>query len=266
VKISIVTISYNQAEFLEEAILSVLNQDYPDIEYIVVDPGSTDGSREIIEKYRDQITHVVLDPDIGPADGLNRGFSMATGDIYGFLNSDDIFLEGALSTAARTFAEYRDVDVVSAHGFIIDREGKRNRKVFSDPYSLLSDAYGQTVLIQPSTFFKASAYKKVTGFNVENRSNWDGELFYNIAQAGGKFTRVNEFWSGYRLYPESITGGATLDEKIKDYGERKFQEIMGRQKRWYDKPLLLLLKAIKHISNPYALVERLAKGKIYGQG
>ena len=83
-KFSIVTISYNQAQFLEQAIRSVIEQDYPDVEYIVVDPGSTDGSREIIERYRDRIDRIIFEPDKGPADGLNKGFAQATGDVFGF--------------------------------------------------------------------------------------------------------------------------------------------------------------------------------------
>ncbi len=77
-KVSVVTISYNQAEFLEQCIRSVIEQDYDDIEYIVVDPGSTDGSRDIIEKYHDYIDHIIFEPDCGPADGLNKGFAHAT--------------------------------------------------------------------------------------------------------------------------------------------------------------------------------------------
>src|SRR4029077_2212938 len=83
-RVSIVTISFNQAPFLERAIRSVLEQDHPDVEYIVVDPGSTDGSREIIEKYRSRIAKVILEPDRGPANGLNKGFAAATGEILGY--------------------------------------------------------------------------------------------------------------------------------------------------------------------------------------
>ena len=88
-KISVVTISYNQACYLEQTIISVLNQDYENVEYIVVDPGSTDGSRDIIEKYRNRIQHIIYERDVGPADGLNKGFAVATGDVFYFINSDD---------------------------------------------------------------------------------------------------------------------------------------------------------------------------------
>src|ERR1700738_5632483 len=109
-KVSIVTISFNQAEFLERAIRSVVDQDYPEIEYSVVDPGATEGSRDIIERYRSRIARVIYEPDRGPADGLNKGFACATGDIFGFLNSDDVLLPGAVRRAV-SFLESNSVSV-----------------------------------------------------------------------------------------------------------------------------------------------------------
>src|SRR6266702_5290058 len=114
-KVSIVTISFNQAAFLERTILSVLNQDYSNIVYIVVDPCSTDGSRELIKRYESRIARTILDPDKGAADGLNKGFGAATGDIFGFLNSDDILYPGAVSAVVSVFIKSPATDVVSGH-------------------------------------------------------------------------------------------------------------------------------------------------------
>src|SRR5271170_7307769 len=102
-RVSIVTVSFNQASFLERAIRSVLEQDYPDIEYIVVDPGSTDGSRDIIDRYRSQISKIILEPDTGPANGLNKGFAAASGNIFGYINADDAYLPGAIAKAVSAF-------------------------------------------------------------------------------------------------------------------------------------------------------------------
>ena len=128
-KVSIVTISFNQEEFLEDAIRSVLNQDYHDIEYIVVDPGSTDGSRNIIEKYHDKINHIVYEKDDGASHGLNIGFSYATGEVYGFLNADDILFNHAVSDFVKALQQ-RDVDVVSGHGFFINSSANRGDNSF----------------------------------------------------------------------------------------------------------------------------------------
>jgi glycosyltransferase involved in cell wall biosynthesis len=99
-RISIVTLSYNQRAFLQDAIDSILQQGYPDLEFIVVDPGSTDGSRELFRSYGEQISHVIFEPDRGAADGLNKGFGLASGEVFGFLNADDFLLPGALHRVA----------------------------------------------------------------------------------------------------------------------------------------------------------------------
>ena len=122
-KFSVVTVSFNQRQYLEEALTSVLTQDYPAIEYIVVDPGSTDGSRELIESFRDRLASIVFEADQGAADGLNKGFQRASGDIFGFLNSDDALLPGAMKTVSRAFDQNPDCDIVMGNGFIVDAQG-----------------------------------------------------------------------------------------------------------------------------------------------
>ena len=128
-RVSIVTISFNQARYLPRAIASVLSQDYTDIEYIVVDPGSTDGSRGIIERYEHRLARVVLDPDDGPADGLNHGFAFATGDVVAYINADDALLPGAVRQAVDYLIANQDVDVVYGDGYIVDADGDRKSVV-----------------------------------------------------------------------------------------------------------------------------------------
>lgn len=262
-KISIVTISYNQGQFLERAIRSVLEQDFNDAEYIVVDPGSTDGSREIIEKYRSKLSNIIYDPDSGPAAGLNNGFSRANGEIYGFLNSDDILLPGALRYVNDYFKSNPDIDVVSGHCIIIDELDTVLRKGYSEHFSLLKHAYGSNVLMQPSTFFRSEIFRKVTGFNNLNKTNWDGELFVDMAKNDARFAVTNKFLSGYRLQLESITLSGNLDEGIKAYQKYIFKKIMGREYRKTDILLRSALRVMKHITNPRALHERITNGPIY---
>ena len=263
-KISIVTISYNQAEFLERTILSVIEQDYIDIEYIIVDPGSTDGSRDIINKYKDKISKIIFEPDEGPADGLNKGFAEAHGDTFGFLNSDDILLQNSLKRVANFFSTNADIDVVSAHSIIIDQYDRKLRNSYSERFSLLLNAYGASVLMQPSTFFKKNIFLRCGGFNIENRTNWDGELFIDMALNGAQFALVNEFWSGYRLHPYSITGSKCLDEGIRAYKKKMFRKIMHRKERSYDYLIALAFRIYRYLCNPRAFYERINKGPIYG--
>lgn len=265
-KVSLVTISFNQAEFLERAIRSVIDQDYDDIEYIIVDPGSTDNSREIIERFRAKSAKLLLDPDKGPADGLNKGFAEATGEIYGFLNSDDVLLPGTIARVVRYFMEHPDVDVVSGHAIIIDEHDQEIRRSYSDRFSLAGYAYGASVLMQPSTFFKANIFKKVGGFNVSNRTNWDGEIFVDMRLKGAHFAILNEFLSGYRLHRDSITSSKKLDDGIKAYHQAMFRKIMGRNMRAWDMLPRVMFRLLKYASNPRALYERLRKGPVYGRG
>jgi glycosyltransferase involved in cell wall biosynthesis len=205
--ISVVTISYNQAPYLEECIRSVFGQDYPNIEYIVVDPGSSDGSREIIKSFEDRITRVVFEPDKGPADGLNKGFMHATGAILGYINADDRYVPGALRYVADFFASHPETDVLCGANRVIDRNGQSSvRKRTSDDFDLTRYAAGICTINQQATFFRRSAFQRAGGFNPENRIAWDGELLVDMALAGCKFTSVRKILGEFRVYDESITG------------------------------------------------------------
>lgn len=262
-KISIVTISYNQAQFLEEALLSVIGQGYTDLEFIVVDPGSTDKSREIIESYRKDFSHIIFEADDGPADGLNKGFSLATGDILGFLNADDVLLPGALATIAALFQQKPGLDVLSGRATIIDANNKILRTAYSDRFSVLMYAYGACVLVQPSTFFRSAAYKRTSGFNPANRSAWDGELFVDMKMAGAKFGVVPHILSGFRLHETSITASGRLDDEMRKQHEIIFQKVMNRQANRWDYAAGNALRLVKHAINPLATFERLTKGPIH---
>jgi glycosyltransferase involved in cell wall biosynthesis len=183
-KFSVVTISFNQRQYLEEALRSVLTQDYPAIEYIVVDPGSTDGSRELAESYRTQLGRVIFEPDQGAADGLNKGFQHASGDIFGFLNSDDVLLPGAVKSVAQIFAQNPECDIVMGNGFVIDAQGKRIRRIRAAGFTLDRYFYGGATWLQQATFFRREAFASAGGFNVNNRSCWDGELLVDMVRKG----------------------------------------------------------------------------------
>lgn len=264
-KITIVTVSYNQADFLERAILSVVDQGYKDLEYIIVDPGSTDGSRDIIEKFKIYFSRIIFESDAGAADGLNNGFKYATGDIFGFLNSDDTLLPESLTEVSKFFQEHPNIDVVSGHTRIIDSNDQVIRNSYSDRFSLISCVYGANTLMQPSTFFRAKCYREINGFNKNNTSNWDGELFVDIALKGGRFALVNKYWSCYRLHALSITSSKKMDSKTKEYTNYIFHKIMKRGKHFFDIPFVVFFRIIKYLCSPQSLYERLSKGAIYGR-
>jgi glycosyltransferase involved in cell wall biosynthesis len=264
-RVSIVTISFNQIRYLERTIRSVLDQDHPDTEYIIVDPGSTDGSLELIRRYESRIARAIFEPDYGPADGLNKGFASATGEIFGFLNSDDILYPGAISGAVRYLLKHPKVDVVSGHAKVVGPDERVYRHTYSDRWNARKYIYSGAVLIQASTFFRRSAFEKAGKFNIENRATWDGELFFDMARVGCRFGRSDEIWCGYRLHPESITATKRLEEVRTALHRRQFQELIGREPNRWDKPLYLMYRFWKHLANPRDTFERVFRGPVFGR-
>jgi glycosyltransferase involved in cell wall biosynthesis len=239
-KISIVTISFNQCRYLRACIDSILDQTDCDVEYIVVDPGSTDGSRELIESYGDRLIKV-FERDEGPADGLNKGFAKATGEIYGFINSDDYLLPGALKQVSDFFNTCDQNTFVTGHGFTEDESGKRT---VVDPTRLTEQSmlHRSAVMFQQTTFFPAALYKTVGCFNNKNRTCWDYELFLNFLQLGAKHYILESDLAVFRLYQDSISGSGRLEEKYFQELDQLFLKYVGRPRRTRDKLLTFCLR------------------------
>jgi glycosyltransferase involved in cell wall biosynthesis len=182
-RVTIVMPSLNHGAFVEEAIRSVLLQDYPNVELIVVDGGSTDGSVETIARYGDRLAHYISERDRGPAAALNKGFKLATGDIFGFLNADDFLLPGSVTKVVREFRMHPDADVVSGHGYLADASGQVGAPFISDRWNLTKFAYDACVLVQPATFFTRLRFQQLRGFNEGNRTAWDMELPVGVSAA-----------------------------------------------------------------------------------
>lgn len=260
-KISIVTISYNQASYLEAAIESVLSQKGDDLEYIVVDPGSTDGSRDIIERYRDRLDRVILEPDNGPADGLNKGFEAASGDYFGFLNADDLLLPTAIRGVTAALDRYGCPDVVYGHADVVNAEGRVVNHFYSRRFSLRRLVAGASVIAQQSTFFSSQAFRRAGGFNAANRIAWDGELWIDLALTGAEFRRVNEFWSQFRIYDTSITGSGQHRQAYRQWMNQMFEKVTGHPRRPVDRGFDALCKVYEYVSHPRVLATYLRHGR-----
>jgi glycosyltransferase involved in cell wall biosynthesis len=242
-RISIVTLSFNQRSYLQEAMESILQQGYPDLEYIVVDPGSTDGSRELIKSYGDRIAHAIFEPDRGPADGLNRGFSLATGEILGFLNSDDVLMPGSLQRIADFFRLHPNCGLVFGNGHILDGSGRRVKHVKARDFTVRRYLHGGARWLQQSTFFRHEAFLRTSGFNPENRTCWDGELFVNLANQGTPIGFIDADLSGFRIHAASISGSGGSQQVYRADCRRIFRDIEGRDWRVADDLLRLLYRA-----------------------
>ena len=227
-KISVVTISFNQVKFLRQCIDSVLSQSYKNIEYIVVDPGSTDGSREIIETYSDRII-AVYGKDNGPADGLNKGFSVATGDIFYFINSDDYVLPDAFLTAINEFSKNPNLDVLLGAGIEVNGSGERVKNHYPSRVSPKAYVNGAVTLFQQGMLFRANAFRQVAGFNPSNLTSWDGELLLNFLLKKLHFRRIMKPLAAFRIYPESITGSQRLSSQFKLDKNRLYKIVYGSE-------------------------------------
>lgn len=227
---TVVTESFNQAEYLERTIQSVIRQRGVAIEYIMVDPGSTDRSREIIGRYKKHFAHVLLEPDSGPSEGLNRALALATGDYFLCLNGDDEIAPNALREAEEYLVQ-EPVDVLYGNGVAMDPEGNVLRPIYSD-FRVSPDLYarGLGTIIEQAALVKIEAIRRVGGFNPENHTCWDGELFFDIARSGGRLKRVWRNWGRFRIYPASISGSGRQAEQ----NRRDRQRIRRKLARDYD--------------------------------
>jgi glycosyltransferase involved in cell wall biosynthesis len=264
-RVSIVTISFNQARFLEETIRSVLDQKCVNVEYIIADGGSTDGSIEIINRYRPYLAKVLIGPDSGPADALNRGFAHATGDVWGFVNSDDTLLPGALQAVAEFMSENKVVDLVSGHCLVTDAEGSILRKTYSDRLNVRRLAYDGCILLQPATYFRSELFRGTAGFNVVNRVSWDAELFLDFGLTGARHALLNRFLASYRLHQESITGANSLKAKREATRDRNLARYLGRPPTIKDVYWRWFYRYLRKIGNPRDTWQRVINGPIGGR-
>lgn len=236
--LSIVTISFNQAEYLERAIASVRLQGVP-AQYIVVDPGSTDGSRDIAEAGRDVITDLVYEPDAGPADGLNKGFARATGDVVAYLNADDSYLPGAFEKVMNYFSEHADTDVLYGDAWITGPRDERLRAAASSTFTRRRYAYGAAVVLQQSTFMRRRAFERTQGFNPANNTCWDAELLIDLAATGSRFRYRSGALACFRIYGESITGSGLNSKQYAADQLRLKKNALGRNLQLFDHPVAL---------------------------
>jgi GT2 family glycosyltransferase len=255
--ISIVTISMNQGRFLPAAVSSVLSQRDVDLEYVIVDAGSTDGSREYLATLSDPRVRLVLEPDRGPADGLNKGVRSTTGAVVGYLNADDLYLADTLRRVDELLRSKPWVDILYADGWIIDGEDRVCRHYESTAWGMRQYFYGGVNVLQQSTFFRRDAFDRTAGFNPRNATCWDGELLVDLALVGAQFEHVCADWSAFRLHAGGISGSHRLEEQYLDDVLRVRERAMGRELGAADACLGPVFRALKLMRSPGYTIRRL---------
>jgi glycosyltransferase involved in cell wall biosynthesis len=259
-KVSIVTPSFNQALFLEQTLRSVLEQDYPNLEYIVIDGGSRDGSLEIIHKYADRLAYWQSQPDQGQTDAINQGFTRASGEILAWLNSDDLLLPGAVNAAARALQAHPEAAMVYGDALLINAEGKTIGKFPAAQTDYRKLRRGYVHIPQQASFFRADLWQQVAPLDVSFYFAMDYDLWVRLA-ALAPLVYVPELWAAFRLHgagksiaaddrcwPEMLRvhyrdGGKVLSPIVFKYWLRKLASplLMHRRKKQMRSLIYLLL-------------------------
>jgi glycosyltransferase involved in cell wall biosynthesis len=215
-KISIITPSYNQGLFLEETILSVIGQNYPNLEYIIIDGGSTDNSVEIIKKYEKHLFYWVSEKDHGQSNAINKGFAKATGDIMGWINSDDYYLPGCFYYAATKMnPDALEILTGNCFQFYHDKPKAWGTDISKDhsKYDLCLFDY----ISQPSTFWTRKVWEKNGPLNENFHFVFDWELFIKAKKSNANFIITDKYISGYRFHNAHKTGTG---------GKKRYDEII----------------------------------------
>lgn len=251
--VSIVTPSFNQAIFLERTIQSVKNQSYGNLEYIVQDGGSSDGSVEVLDRFSDFLTHWQSAKDNGQTHAINLGFAHAHGEIMAYLNSDDILLPGALHYVADYFSKHPDVDVVYSHRVLIDANDQEIGRWILPPHNdkVLSWA---DFIPQETMFWRRRIWKKIGGSLDESfhfAMDWD--LILRFRDAGAKFVRVPRFLGAFRIHPQQKTSAEIAESGFQEMNRLR-ERCLGRSVTDFE---------IRRAIAPY-LLRHVLYDKLYG--
>lgn len=204
-KISVITPSFNQAAYLERTILSVLDQAYPNIEYIIIDGGSTDGSVDIIRKYADRLSYWISEADRGQAHAINKGLQRATGEWVAWQNSDDVFYPGAFTELAQIAAKKPYIDLIIGNMNLIDKDDVLLRDVKYVRPTYLSLLAEGMVLTNQAAFWKHDVHSEIGFLNEALDCAFDFEWFLRLLQHKRMSIHVPSTWGALRLHDETKT-------------------------------------------------------------
>lgn len=225
-RITIVTPSFNQANYLPETIESILNQNYPNLEYIIIDGASTDGSVDIIKKYESRLSNWVSEKDKGQSDAIMKGFAKSGGELFAWVNSDDILLPGCLQRIAEQYVLSGYPDILTGNVIYIDKEGKITRYVRLPRQSRFLFFRGVWHASAPAVFFKASLFRSVGGVNLDYHLCMDFDLWMKMMVRDARVMHTPRFLGGYRWHYEAKTAQylAARTSKISPERERICRE------------------------------------------
>lgn len=254
-KISVITPSFNQVQFLEQTINSILDQDYANFEYIIMDGGSNDGSVEIIKKYADKLAYWESKPDKGQADAIYRGFELGSGEIICWVNSDDLLLPGALMKVAQWFEKNPASNWVTGGTIMINEKNNLFKDKRGYPIFNLGGKVTKNELLyfghpfnQPSSFWRRDFFFKVNGFDTRLNFCFDYDLYLKFATLE-KSGRIKEFLAKFRYHRHSKTNTLT---KIRNKENQFLWKKYKRKK--YLKPVITQYYLLKYYLRKIKLI------------
>lgn len=255
-KISIITISYNQGKYIEDCIISTLSQEYKNFEHIIIDGNSTDNTVDILKKYeeKDQRLKFISEKDDGPSSALNKGFKMASGEIFCFINSDDFFLNGALKFINNFFEKNLDTDLLFTGGEIVDEKKNFLHNIYNSNHNKFIYLAGLGEFFQQGMFFRKKLFLKTNGFNETNKISWDGELLIDFLKLKPKKKRFFLKTSAFRIQNESITQNSFYSEEWKKEQKKLFIKNYPNLKFLFENKIIYLLK---YLNDPMLIIHKI---------
>ena len=226
-RISVVTPSYNQAPYIRDTIESILDQQYPNMEYFVIDGGSSDGTQDIIREYQDRIDWWVSEKDKGQSDAINKGFRRSSGELLCWVNSDDVLFPGCLDTISGLYLQKGKPDILHANCALIDENGFIIRLYRLPRETRFFLNRGVWVTPPPAVFFKANLLRKVGYLDTKFQFSMDLDLWLRIIQAGGEIAFSPKYLGGFRWHQASKTVKAVMKKK-KTEESPETREILDR--------------------------------------
>ncbi len=256
--LSIITPSFNQVGFIEQTIRSVVDEGYPELEYLVMDGGSTDGTVQLLERYDDRLRWVSR-PDGGQAAALNTGFASTSGEIVGWINSDDYYAPGALHAAGQVFAEHPEVQWLYGRCPIVDRDGNQIRSLVTRYKECWMRNYHYERLLienfinQPTVFFRRSLLQRVGLIDADMHNAFDYHLFLRMAEKARPYflDRVQAY---FRVYADAKTS-ANFHRSFREEADAARRVAAGRH------PVLIALHELNYykLTSAYRLLRLIGR-------
>lgn len=247
-RITVVTPSYNQGEFLEKTIKSVINQNYPNLEYIIIDGGSTDNSVEIIKKYEKYLTYWVSEKDRGQADAIRKGFEMATGELIGWLNSDDMYFPNALIEIGKAYKKFPSASIyVGGVAIGALNDGPIKKCSFPPPFWLWFRKYGIIPIGQMASFYSREIYEEIGGININFYHCMDADLWFRLLNYHPNVVIINKMIGFIRFHSKAKSATA---KELYEKEQKDFIKSLGLSIFQY-KMLIILYKTLRLYTGNY---------------